>query len=84
MVGVWINPWRTLGAVNVPENQHDLPKNPDKWLPKINPESKETPNDHINKFMLVVNPRGVDHEEFVCILFPYNFEGEASTWFVVC
>jgi hypothetical protein len=81
MAGVPRTPWRTLGAVNVPGNQHDLPKNPDKWLPKFNPESRETPDDHINKFMLVVNLRSVEHEDVVCRLFPYTFEGEASTWY---
>jgi hypothetical protein len=81
MDGVPIIPWRTLGAVNVPGNQHDLPKNPDKWLPKFNPESRETLDDHINKFMLVVNLRSVEHEDVVCRLFPYTFEGEASTWY---
>jgi hypothetical protein len=38
MDGVPRPPWRTLEAINVPGNQHDLPKNPDKWLPKFNPE----------------------------------------------
>jgi hypothetical protein len=52
-----------------------LPKNPDKWLPKFNPESKETPNDHINKFMLVVNLRGIEHEDVLCRIFPYTLEG---------
>jgi len=57
--GVSRKPWRTLGAVNVPGKQHDLHKNIDKWLPNFNPESKETPDDHINKFVLAVNLRNV-------------------------
>jgi hypothetical protein len=81
MVGLPRTPWRTLGAVNVPGNQDDLPKNLDKWLPKFNLESKETPNDHINKFTLVVNMRGVEHENIVCRLFPYTLEKESSTWY---
>jgi hypothetical protein len=81
MAGVPRMPWRTLGAVNVPVNQHDLLKNPDKWLPKFNPESKENPDDHINKFMLAVNLRDVEHEDIVCRLFPYAFEVEASAWY---
>jgi hypothetical protein len=74
-------PWRTPRAFNVPRNQHDLLKNPNKWLPKFNPESKETPDDHIDKFMLVVNLRDIEHGDVACILFPYTFEGEASTWY---
>jgi hypothetical protein len=82
MDGVPRTPWRTLGAVNVPGNQHDLPKNLDKWLPKFNLESKEAPDDHINKFMLAFNLRGIEHEDVVCRIFPYTFEGEASTWYL--
>jgi hypothetical protein len=81
MVRVPRIPWRTLGAVNVPRNRHDLPKNLDKWLSKFNSESKEIPDDHINKIMLDVNLRDVEHEGIVCRLFPYDFEGKASTWY---
>jgi hypothetical protein len=70
-----------LGAVNVPRNQHDLPKNIDKWLPKFNPDSRETPDDHIKKCILTVNMRSVEHEYVVCRIFPYIFEREASTWY---
>jgi hypothetical protein len=81
MVGVLEIPWRTLGAVNVHGNQHDLHKNPDKWLPKFNPESRETLDDHINKYMLTVNMRSIEHGDVVCRLFPYTFERDASTWY---
>jgi hypothetical protein len=81
MVGVPRTPWRTLGVVNVPGNQHDLPRNLDKWLPKFKLESRETLDDHINRFMLVFNLISIEHEYVICRLFPYTFEGEASTWY---
>jgi len=31
--------------------------------------------------MLAVNLKGVQHENFVCRLFPYTFEGKASMWY---
>jgi hypothetical protein len=31
--------------------------------------------------MLVVRLRNVEHEDVVCRLFPYTFEGRASTWY---
>jgi hypothetical protein len=74
-------PWRTLGAVNVHGYQHDLPKNPNKWLPKFDPASKQALDEHINKFMLDINLRGVEEEDVVCRFFPYTFEGETSTWY---
>jgi hypothetical protein len=74
-------PWRSLGVVNVLGDQHDLPKNPDKWLPKFDPASKQALDEHINKFMLDINLRGVEEEDVVCRFFPYTFEGETSTWY---
>jgi hypothetical protein len=67
--------------VLTPGNQHVLPKNLDKWLPKFNPKSRETHSDHINKFMLVFNLRSVEHKYVVCRIFPYTFEGEHYTWY---
>jgi hypothetical protein len=33
------------------------------------------------KFMLDIRLRNVEHEDVVCRLFPYTFEGNASTWY---
>jgi hypothetical protein len=74
-------PWLDQDAVAVPGAQHPLPKHPEKWLPKFDPDSKQIAEDHIKKFMLVVRLRNVEHEDVVCRLFPYTFEGNASTWY---
>jgi hypothetical protein len=58
-----------------------LPKNPEKWLPKFDPDSKQIAEDHIKKFMLAIRLCNVEHEDVVCRLFPYTFEGNASTWY---
>jgi hypothetical protein len=76
-------PWLDQDAVGVPGPQHLFPKHPEKWLPKFDPDSKQSTEDHINKFMLVVRLQSVEHEDFVCSLFPYTFEGNASTWYFV-
>ena len=65
----------------VPGNQHPLPKHPEKLLPKFNPEQKELEEDHVKKFMLAVRLLHIEHEDVVCRLFPYTFEGKASTWY---
>jgi hypothetical protein len=74
-------PWLDQDAVVVPRAQHPLPKNPEKWLPKFDPDSKQIAEDHIKKFMLSIRLRNVEHEDIVCRLFAYTFEGNASTWY---
>jgi hypothetical protein len=39
----------------VPGVVHPLPKHPEKFLPKFDPDKKDSTEDHIKKFMLVVN-----------------------------
>jgi hypothetical protein len=74
-------PWLDQDVVVVPGPQHPLPKHPEKWLPKFDPDSKQSAEDHIKKFMLVVRLQSVEHEDVMCRLFPYTFEGNASTWY---
>ena len=74
-------PWLNQDAMDVPGPQHPLPKHPKKWLPKFDPDSKQFAEDHIKKFMLTIRLRSVEHEDVVCRLFPYTFEGNASTWY---
>jgi hypothetical protein len=73
--------WLDQDVVAIPEPQHPLPKHPDKWLPKFDPDSNQIAEDHIKKFMLAIRLRSVEHEDVVCRLFPYTFEGNASTWY---
>jgi hypothetical protein len=42
---------------------------------------RKSSEDHIKKFMLAIRLRSVEHEDVVCRLFPYTFEGNASTWY---
>jgi hypothetical protein len=63
-------PWLDQDVVVVPRAQHPLPKNPEKWLPKFDPDSKQIVEDHIKKFMLPIRFRNVEHEDVVCRLFP--------------
>jgi hypothetical protein len=74
-------PWLDQDAVAVPGDQHPLPKHPEKWLPKFDLDSKQIAEDHIKNFMLAIRLRNVKHEYVVCRLFPYTFEGNASTWY---
>ncbi len=50
-------------------------------LPKIDPDKGEPPEDHIKRFMMVIRLMGVQHEDVVCRLFPYTFEGKDSMWY---
>jgi hypothetical protein len=74
-------PWLDQDVVAVPGPQHPLPKHLEKWLTKFDSDSKQIVEDHIKKFMLDIRLRNVEHEDVVCRLFPYTFEGNASTWY---
>jgi len=74
-------PWLDQDTMVVPRPQHPLPKHLKKWMPKFNPDLKKSIEDHIKKFMLAIRLQSVEHEDVVCILFPYMFEGNVSTWY---
>jgi hypothetical protein len=40
-------PWLDQDVVAIPGPQHPLPKHPEKWLPKFDPDSKQIVEDHI-------------------------------------
>jgi hypothetical protein len=75
-------PWIDQDIVAVPRAPHPLPKHPDKFLPKFDPKKKDSTENHIKKFMLAVRLMNMEHEDVVCRLFPYTFEGKASTWYL--
>ena len=62
---------------------HMFLKNPEKWLPKVNPNDKILVEEHIKSFMQAIRLRNVIHEDVVCRLFPFTFERKASTWYFV-
>jgi len=57
-------PWMNHGVVLV-ANPNALPANPEKWLPKYNPDDGLPAKEHLNNFMLSMNLNGVAHEYFV-------------------
>ena len=47
-------PWLRRGAIVVHRLQHNLPKHPDKLLPKFDPDDKGLVENHIDKFISAV------------------------------
>jgi len=47
-------PWLVKDAVAIPGRIHNLPRHPEKLLPKYNPEASGSPKDHIKKFILAI------------------------------
>ncbi|MDO5304889.1 MAG: hypothetical protein Q4E87_04875, partial [bacterium] len=47
-------PWLDQDAVAVPGAQHNLPRNPEKFLPKFDPSNNESAEENIKKFMLAI------------------------------
>ena len=76
-------PWLVVDPIAVPGAQRPLPKHPEKLLPKFDPDSDVTHEDHKKQFILSLLLMNVQHEDVVCRLFLYTFIGKASTWFSV-
>ena len=70
-----------LDTILIPRQLHKFPKNPEKWLSRFNPDDRIPTEDHIMSYMRDIRLRNAIHEDVVCILFPYYFEGQASTWY---
>jgi hypothetical protein len=47
-------PWLDQDVVAIPAPQHPLSKHLEKWLPKFDPDSKQSAEDHIKKIMLAI------------------------------
>ena len=73
--------WLTINPLAIAGPQNDLPKNPDKLLPKFDPNDDILPKTHLDKFMLAMNIMNVQHEDVACRLFCLTLQGNASSWF---
>jgi hypothetical protein len=47
-------PWLARDALDLLVPFHNLPRHPEKLLPKFDPETSGLPEDHIKKFILVI------------------------------
>jgi hypothetical protein len=64
------------------EPWHEMPRKPERLLPKFDLDKPDSPKDHINNLFLATRLLVVCyHEDVVCRLFPYTFVGKASTWY---
>jgi hypothetical protein len=52
-------PWLLPDVVSIPGVLHDLPKHPEKFLPKFDPEKKDSAEDHVKKFLLAIRLQNV-------------------------
>ena len=73
--------WLTINAHAIPGPPNPLPKNPDKLLPKFDPDDDILPKTHLDKFMLAMNIINVQHEDEACMLFCLTLQGNVSSWF---
>jgi hypothetical protein len=85
MVGNNQNPppyetWLVLDIVVIPGQLHDMPKHPEKFLPKFDPNKKYFAEDHVKKFISAIRLQNVRHEDVVCHFFSHTFENKSSTW----
>ena len=68
-------PWIIINALSIGSPQNPLPKHLEKILPRLDPDKDILPKDHINQFMLSLNLMIVQHEDVVCGLFYFTFQG---------
>ena len=73
--------WLAQDVVEVLGQQHPLPKNVERVLPKFDPERGDTVDNHSHSFFLAVRMLGVADEDIVCRLFPFTLIVVASTWY---
>ena len=73
--------WLTINSLIIPRHQNPLPKNPNKLLPKFDPDDDILPKTHIDKFLLAMSIMNVQHEELACRLFCLTLEGNELSWF---
>ena len=73
--------WRERTPLNLAAPLYNLPKHPERVLPKFDPRKGVSAEDHLKSFYLDLNILNVQYEEFVCIIFPYNFEPKEYSWY---
>jgi hypothetical protein len=73
-------PWFVPDVVILPRILHDMPKHPEKFFPKFDPDRKDSIEDHVKKFLLSVRLENIWYEDVVCQFFPLKFENKDSTW----
>ena len=65
--------WRARTPLILAAPLHDLPKHPEKILPKFDPRKGVSAEDHLHNFYLGLNLLNVDPEDVVCIFFSIYF-----------
>jgi hypothetical protein len=73
-------PWLVPDAVSIQGIVHDMPKHTENFLPKFDPDRKDSVEEHVKKFLLSIRLQIIRHKDVVCRLFPLTFENRASTW----
>jgi hypothetical protein len=76
---VVIPPWLSQGSLNLIEPMREIPKCPERLLPKFYLDKYGAPKDHIKKKNLTTCLFVVRYEDMVCMIFPCTFENKAST-----
>ena len=59
-------PWITIDVIDIPSPTHPLPKKPQKFLPKYDPDDHISPELHIKQFMDALKLMNVEHDDVVC------------------
>ena len=85
MVGKVNQPtWRVRTPLNLAPPLHDLPKHPERTLPKFDLGKGISVEDHLKSFFFSLERLRVQHEDVACRIFPHTFEPKENSCFLVC
>ena len=74
-------PWLTINVIAILGPTRPLPKKPQKFLPKYDPDDDISLEHHIKQFMDSLKLMNVEHEDVICRLCPHTLQGKATKWF---
>ena len=71
----------TIDVIAILGPTHPFPKNPQKFLPKYDPDDDVLPKYHIKQFTDALNLMNVEHEDVVGRFFPHTLQQKATKCF---
>lgn len=73
--------WMAQSPLGLCYPLHDMPRHPEKHLPKFDPEKGMLAEDHISNFYLALQIMRVQSDDVACQIIPHTLENKATTWY---
>lgn len=73
--------WMAQSPLDLLGPLHDMPRHPEKHLPKFDLEKGTLVEDHIRNFYLSLQIMRVQTDDVTCRIFPHTLEKKMATWY---